>query len=243
MTAEVHALPVRLADCLKLCYLLREQGESITAHAVLSRLQAREPGGQLSGSVVTHAFAQLHTLGYVSHTRYRGVELTEAGEAAAAELVRHHRLLELFLVRVLELPLDQVDAEAERLEHVLSEVVEERIDALLGYPSEDPHGYPIPDMQGRVRVLPSVKLSEIPVGQAAQVQRLTTQDRNLVRYLETLGLIPGAVVRLESRTAYGDVLTLRLAETSIPIGTGVAAQIQVRALQEQQMSPASSPEK
>lgn len=233
MTAEIHALPVRLADCLKLCYLLRERGEPMTAQAVRTLLQAREPGGQLSASVVTHAFEQLHSLGYVSHTRYHGVEFTEAGEVAAAELIRHHRLLELFLFRVLELPLDRVDAEAERLEHVLSEIVEERIDMLLGYPAEDPHGDPIPDMQGRVHIPPSISLAEVKVGETIRIQRISTHDKELIRYLEALGLVPGAVTFLESRTPYGDVLTLRLGETSLPLGAVVAAHLQVRVLPEQ----------
>jgi DtxR family Mn-dependent transcriptional regulator len=232
MTVSVHSLPERLADCLKLCYLLRERGEHLTAHAVLACLQAKEPGGPPSGSVVTRAFEQLHTLGYVSYTRYHGVALTEAGETAAAELVRHQRLLELFLFRILGLPLDQVATEAERLEHVLSEALEERIDALLEHPREDPHGDPIPDLQGRVRIAPSVRLSEVPVGQVVQIQRLQSQDAGLMHYLESLGLVPGAVVRLESRTAYGDVFMLRIGETSLPVGTGVAAQVQVRLLHE-----------
>jgi DtxR family Mn-dependent transcriptional regulator len=175
-------------------------------------------------------FERLHELGYVSHTRYHGVEFTAMGEAAAAELVRHHRLLELFLVRVLDIPLDLVYAEAERLEHVLSELVEERIDALLGHPTEDPHGDPIPDMVGAVRVAPSIPLAEVAVGEQLVIQRITTQDSNLVRYLETLGLIPGAKIRLESRTSYGDVLTLRTEETTITVGAVVANHLLVRVI-------------
>lgn len=231
MTAEIHALPIRLADCLKLCYLLREQGAPMTAQAVRALLETREPNGRLSGSVVTHAFEQLHERGYVSYTRYHGVAFTEAGEAAAAELVRHHRLLELFLVRVLQVPLDQVNAEAEQLEHVLSEVVEERIDALLGHPSEDPHGDPIPDTAGRVRVTPSIRLSQVAAGQRAMIQRITTQNPDLVRYLETLKLIPGTIVSLETRTAYGDVLTLRIGEASTSLSTSVADHLLVHLLQ------------
>ncbi len=232
MTAEIHALPARLADCLKLCYLLRERGEPMTAQAVRTLLEAREPARRLSASVMTHMFEQLHALGYVSHTRYHGVVLTETGEAAAAELVRHHRLLELFLFQVLKIPLDQVDAEAERLEHVLSEILEERIDALLNYPREDPHGDPIPDMTGQVHVVPSIRLSEMTVGQLATIQRITTQDLDLIRYLESLGLVPGVTVRLAKRTPYGDVLTLSVENQHISIGTVVADHLQARILHE-----------
>lgn len=231
MTAEIHDLPVRLADCLKLCYLLQERGEPMTAQAVRTLLEVNEPTGRLSGSVVTHMFERLHELGYVSHTRYHGVEFTELGEAAAAELVRHHRLLELFLVRVLDIPLDQVYAEAERLEHALSELVEERIDALLGHPTEDPHGDPIPDrVGGKVRVAPSIPLAEVAVGERLTIQRITTQDPNLVRYLETLGLLPGVVVCLEARTSYGDVLTLSAGDTNYTIGAVIANHLLVRVI-------------
>ncbi|MEO7020937.1 MAG: metal-dependent transcriptional regulator [Ktedonobacteraceae bacterium] len=232
MTIEIHALPIRLADCLKLCYLLRERGEPMTAQAVRTLLEEREPTGKLSGSVVTHAFEQLHALGYVSHTRYRGVVFTETGEIAAAELVRHHRLLELFLFRILDIPLDQIDAEAERLEHVLSEVVEERIDALLDHPSEDPHGDPIPDMMGRVRMASSIRLSEVVVGKLVTIQRIMTPDGDLVRYVEALGLVPGSVVRLEARTSYGDVLTLRIGDITSPVGAVVADHLLVRVIPE-----------
>lgn len=147
--------------------------------------------------------------------------------------MRHHRLLELFLVRVLQVPLDQVNAEAEQLEHVLSEVVEERIDALLEHPSEDPHGDPIPDTSGRVRVTPSVRLSQVAAGQIAVIQRIITQDPDLVRYLETLKLIPGTLVCLESRTPYGDVLTLRIGETRTSVSTVVTDHLLVHVLQQE----------
>ncbi len=234
MSAEVHTLPARLADCLKLCYLLREQGEPLTAQAVRTLLEASEPNGRLSGSVITHTFDRLQARGYVSYTPYYGVTFTQAGEAAAAELVRHYRLLKLFLVRVLGVSLDQAGAEAEQLEHALSEVVEERIDALLDHPTEDPHGAPIPDMTGRVQVTPSIKLSEGAVGQLVAIQRITTQDPALLRYLEQMGLVPGATLRLEARTPYGDVLTLRVGDTPFPIGATIANHLLVRVLDQPQ---------
>jgi DtxR family transcriptional regulator, Mn-dependent transcriptional regulator len=230
MPTEIHELPVRLADCLKLCYLLRERGEPMTAQAVRTLLEAKEPGGHLSGSVLTHAFERLQACGYVSYTRYHGVVFTESGEAAAAELIRHHRLLELFLVRILNVPLDQVNAEAEQLEHVLSELVEERIDILLGHPTEDPHGDPIPDTMGQVQTTPSIKLTQVAVGQFATIQRITTENVDLVRYLETLQLVPGTVVRLEARTTFGDVLTLRIGETHASVSMGVADHLLARVL-------------
>jgi DtxR family transcriptional regulator, Mn-dependent transcriptional regulator len=202
----------------------------MTAQAVRTLLEAKEPGGYVSGSVLTHAFEQLQASGYVTYTRYHGVVFTEAGEAAAAELIRHHRLLELFLVRILGVPLDQVNAEAEQLEHVLSEVVEERIDTFLGHPTEDPHGDPIPDPLGRVQTTPSIKLTQVAVGRYVTIQRITTENADLVRYLETLQLVPGTVVLLEARTPYGDVLTLRIGETPVSVSTSVADHLLARLL-------------
>ncbi len=204
----------------------------MTAQAVRTLLEAREPSGRLSASVITHAFEQLQARGYVSYTPYYGVEFTEAGEAAAAELMRHHRLLELFLARVLKVPLDQVSAEAEQLEHVLSEVVEERIDALLGHPTEDPYGDPIPDTLGQVHVAPAIGLSQVAVGQTVVIQRITTHDPALLRYLEMRGLVPGTEMCLEARTPYGDVLTLRVGDTLFPIGAAVADHLLVRVTQQ-----------
>jgi len=228
MTSENHALPVRITDCLKLCYQLRERGERITTNAVREQLQARNPTEPLSGSTVTHLFQWLNSRGYVHHTPYHGVELTPMGEKVAAELVRHHRLLELFLVRIMGFPLDQVDAEADQLEHAISETFEERMDELLGYPTEDPLGDPIPSRMGTVRVPPSRLLSQLEVGQQGTVQRVTDDDPELLRYLATIGLVPGILVCVESITSYGDVYTLLIGESRQMVGEAVVNHVMIR---------------
>jgi DtxR family transcriptional regulator, Mn-dependent transcriptional regulator len=154
---------------------------------------------------------RLAALELVEHAPYRGVVLTEAGRSAALEVIRHHRLLERYLSETLGVPLDQVHTEADRLEHALSEHLEQKIDALLGYPTHDPHGHPIPDAELRL-VPPATErtLRTLEPGETAVVDHVPDDDPDLLRYLDNLGLVPGETVELVGNAPFDGPVTLRI---------------------------------
>jgi DtxR family Mn-dependent transcriptional regulator len=210
MAPDLRELSPRAVDCLKTVYKLSERGERVTTSAMRERLAALEPNGQLSDASVTQLFKWLSEHGYLRHTPYRGVELTHAGLHVALELVRHHRLLELFLTQIMGYSWDMVDAEAERLEHVISEEFEDRMDALLGHPTVDPHGDPIPSKSGEVAAPQTQPLSDLAPGEEAVVQRVSDDDAEQLRYLSSLGIAPGILVRLLDREPFGGPLRVRV---------------------------------
>lgn len=155
---------------------------------------------------------KLVELGYVVQSDRRGaVELSETGRAAALEVIRHHRLLETFLVTRLGLSWDQVHREAEILEHHISEELEARIAEELGHPDRDPHGDPIPTLGGEVDDPPNSVLADLPAGGTGVVRRVSDQDPALLRYLAENGLVPDAPVEVVSRAAFGGPLGIRVA--------------------------------
>lgn len=231
MSPELRKLPIRAVDCLKYIYKMEERDERVTTSGMRARLEAVEEKGQLSDASVTQLFKWLADQGYVEHTPYHGVKLTPTGREAALELVRHHRLLELYLVRELGYSWDEVDAEAERLEHAISEEFEDRLDALLGHPTEDPHGDPIPSKTGVVVAAPTHRLSELEPGQDAIVRRVRDDDADRLRYLALLGLYPGVSVRLRDRAPFGGPLHVQVQTASgtseHALGPELAAEILV----------------
>jgi DtxR family Mn-dependent transcriptional regulator len=219
----VQAQSAAEQDYLKQIYLLQQEQGLATTQALAERLGVRP--GSVTGMLK-------HLAGdpagpFVRHTPYHGVELTDRGVAVALEMLRHHRLIELFLAELLGMPWDQVHAEAERLEHVLSEELEERIAARLGHPTHDPHGDPIPERDGTLPPDDGVSLAELAVGVQARVLRVPDGDPALLRYLGDLGLVPGAAVVVEEVAPYGDVLTLHVGENRQVVGSTLARRIQM----------------
>lgn len=181
-------------DYLKGVYLLTEGGE---AGPVTTTSLARQLG--VSAASATNMLKKLDQAGLVEHAPYRGVRLTESGRRVALEVLRHHRLLETYLVEALGVPWDQVHDEAEVLEHVLSEELEERISALLGHPRTDPHGHPIPSRDLSDPPPPARRLWDASVGERVHVDRVSDSSGEALRYLASLGIAPGSAIEVKRR--------------------------------------------
>jgi DtxR family transcriptional regulator, Mn-dependent transcriptional regulator len=199
----IQELAPRISDCLKLIYSMQERGQKVSTSAVREQLG-------VSDATVTMMFKDFAAAGWVEHVPYHGVRLTPLGERKAVEIIRHHRLLELYLARELGYTWDKVHDEADKLEHVISEEFEDRLDALLGYPTVDPHGDPIPSKEGVVAARQGLMLSQLQEGQSAQVLRVSDQDSEKLCYLGELGLYPEAHVQLLKRAPFGGPLQIRV---------------------------------
>jgi DtxR family Mn-dependent transcriptional regulator len=175
----------------------------------------------------TAMLKKLATLGLVVHERYRGATLTPAGERMALEVVRHHRLLELYLMEALGLTWDQVHEEAEKLEHHLSDELEARIDQALGFPTRDPHGDPIPSPELLLARDEITCLSELAEGSMTVVRRVPDSDPELLRYLATLGLVPAEEVTVVEQAPFDGPVTVEVRGSRHAIGRSLAAQIEV----------------
>ena len=189
-------------DYLKAIYALESGGERATTSALAERMGVSAP----SATAMTKRLAEL---GLVERAPYRGVALTDAGRRGALEVLRHHRLLERYLVDRLGLALDEVHVEAELLEHALSEELEARIDAELGYPTHDPHGDPIPDRDLRVSMPTLRSLLDREPGDRTTVARVPDGDAALLRYLGELALVPGSDAEIVSLAPFGGPVTVR----------------------------------
>src|SRR5438874_4590694 len=172
-------------DYLKALYLLGGDERPVPTRELAQRLGISSPS-------VSEMVTRLTSQGLVEHDRYRGQQLPREGRKVGLELVRHHRLLEMFLVRVLGYSLDEVHDEAERLEHVISERMEQRIFELLGRPELDPHGHAIPTLGGKVRPASHRSLSDSKAGERLVVQGVSDEDALKLRELRRRGLVPGA---------------------------------------------------
>ena len=205
MHKSIQELAPRISDCLKLIYTMQEEGQKVSTSAVSERLG-------VSDATATMLFKDFDVAGWVEHVPYRGVRLTALGEQKAKEVIRHHRLLELYLARELGYTWDKVHDEADRLEHVISEEFEDKLDALLGYPTIDPHGDPIPSKEGLIVARNGLKLSLLKEGQVCRIVRVSDQNPEKLCYLGKLGLYPDTWVEVLERAPFGGPLRIRVGE-------------------------------
>src|SRR5574339_363040 len=182
-----QTLTISIQDYLKQIYELTENGEAASTNALASKLKVSAPS--VTGMVQKLATSRPPLVEYQKH---QGVTLTREGKRAALEVIRHHRLLEAWLVQTLGYSWDEVHEEAERLEHVISEDFERRIAAAMGHPVRDPHGELIPTADLKMPEEATTPLSALRPNQTGTVKRVKAADANLLRYLEGLGLVPGA---------------------------------------------------
>jgi DtxR family Mn-dependent transcriptional regulator len=214
-----RAISPAMEDYLKAVHQLGEDcEEAVSTQALADRLR-------VSTASVTGMVKRLHELRLLEHEPYRGVRLTTRGSAVALEVLRHHRLLELYLVEHLGMSWDEVHAEADRLEHHISEGLEDRIAAKLGQPLRDPHGDPIPARDGSMVDVPTRPLAALAPGEGGVVARVSDRAPRFLQYLAERGLRPGAQVSVVDADELGGVMTVHVEGQRHALAMGTAASI------------------
>ena len=223
MSAEPRAgaaITPPVEDYLKAIYSLSREDlgeERVSTSAIAERMQV----SAASATSMMQRLAELKLVGYVP---YQGVSLTEAGEKIALEVIRHHRLLELYLAEALGYPWDAVHDEAERLEHVISEEFEDRIDAMLGHPTIDPHGDPIPPKIGRPPAHATRRLSEVEIDESVVVRSVSDRDAGFLRRIASLELVPGTRITVVARQP-GGAMTIERKGAPLSIDQDLARRV------------------
>ncbi|HSJ06816.1 MAG TPA: metal-dependent transcriptional regulator [Longimicrobiales bacterium] len=207
-------------DYLKAIYQLSEEGEAVSTSAIAERL------GIAAGSV-TGMLKRLAEAGLVEHTRYHGARLTDDGAANAVRTIRRHRVLELFLVDVLGYTWDRVHDEAERMEHVVSDELIDRMANVLGEPDADPHGAPIPAAEGEFVERRYPSLAELDAGDRATLRQVPDEDAAALRYLAELDLKPGADLEVVDVAPFNGPIRVLINGVEQIVGQELARHVQV----------------
>jgi DtxR family transcriptional regulator, Mn-dependent transcriptional regulator len=215
-----QTLTISIQDYLKNIYELTESGGSASTNALATKLNIKP--ASVTGMMQKLASAKPALVEYQKH---QGVTLTREGRKAALEVIRHHRLLEAWLVQTLGYSWDEVHAEAERLEHVISEDFERRIAAAMGHPVRDPHGEPIPTADLQMPSDDLTPLSALRPPQTATIQRIKAPDPELLRYLQGLGLVPGAQIEVTDYSPFDHNLTTKVGRKSFVLGLNITGKI------------------
>ena len=198
-------------DYLKIIFKLANNGKAVSTNAIAERLQ-------ISQASVTGMIKKLSDLKLTTHRPYYGVELTQTGRKIALEIIRHHRLLELYLAEALGYSWDRVHDEAEKLEHVISEEFEDKMAKILGNPTADPHGAPIPSKDGLIEERTLECLSVIDAGQKVQVKEVSDKDPEMLRYLGDIGIFPDVMIDVMEKAPFGGPLLIKVAGKEYNLG-------------------------
>src|SRR5690242_3893771 len=213
-------LTISIQDYLKTIYELTENGETASTTDLAKKLSVKP--ASVTGMIQKLASSKPALVEYQKH---QGVTLTKEGKRGALEVIRHHRLLEAWLVQTLGYSWDEVHEEAERLEHVISEDFERRIAAAMGHPLRDPHGELIPTADLKMPLDESTPLSALRPGQTGTIQRVKASDKNTLRYLEERGLVPGAQIEIKDYSPFDHNLTIKVGRKSIVLGLNITSKI------------------
>lgn len=214
------ALSESIEDYLKSIYEIESKGKKVSTSQLSEKLE-------VAPASVTSMVKKLSEKKLVTHKKYQGVKLTKAGLKIALEMVRHHRLIELYLNEALGVPWDQVHEEAEKWEHVLSEDIEDRIDQYLGHPKSDPHGSPIPERDGTMITKDSIKLIDVSPVKTVLIAEVSDHDPELLRYFGNMGLYPESEVKVISIEPFQGPVTLVVKGEEFSIGREAAKYIKV----------------
>lgn len=196
-----------IEDYIRVIYGMVERGEAVTNTSLAGRLE-------VSPSSASGMVTKLSQQGLVEHVPYRGIELTPAGRLLARGVLRRHRMIEAYLVQELGYTWDEVHAEADALEHAISDLLVERISAKLGNPVRDPHGDPIPAADGSVEELPTRLLDELEPGAVGQIVRVWDTDPNMLRYLAEHAIGIGERIEVVERQPFGGPLVVKVGTPS-----------------------------
>ena len=207
-----------LEDYLKVIYVLETDGEKATTTAIAQALD-------VSNASVTNMLKKLAGMHLIVHESYKGAELSPAGKKVALEILRHHRLLELYLKEVMGYSWDEVHDEAEKLEHHISEQFEDRIAELLNHPTHDPHGDPIPTKDGVMPEKATLALNEAEINTLYIVGRVRDQNPELLRYLEQQGVLPGVELTIIEKAPFDGPINLKIDGELISLGFTIAQNI------------------
>jgi DtxR family Mn-dependent transcriptional regulator len=214
----------QIENYIKNIYKLSTRERKVTTSSLSDKLQ-------ISPASVSEMIKKLAEEGTLTHTPYKGVELTDEGKQLALRIIRKHRLWEMFLVEVLHFKWDEIDDEAERFEHIMSDKMEAKIDHVLGHPLIDPHGDPIPTKEGNIICSMSYPLSDAHEGAAVRVLRVSDSNSEMLQYVSSIGITLNKQIAIRQKMKFDNSLLVKIGDKEINISSTIASNIFVETIE------------